>query len=98
MSTGIVMGLASFTTVNRTSIENYKGNISFKIVNDWNADYKFCANGGHNTISKGTTRTMSYSEGTEIKYVENGNCGLTWFKVTSAMDGKTFKLSELTKK
>lgn len=95
---GLFTGLTSFTSLNeRTSSELRKGNIEFRIINDSNADYVYCANGGHNTISKGTTKVMSFSEGTELKHVSSGSCGSTWFKVTSSMGGKTFKLSELAK-
>lgn len=98
LCTGMI-ALVSFTAVpaKKASTEELKGNISFKIVNDWGSDYSFCANDGHNTISKGTTKSMSFSEGTEIKYVEKGNCAATWFKVTSDMNNQTFKLTQLIK-
>lgn len=98
ISAGVFSGLTSFTAVSsgKTPAESKKANIEFKIVNNNGEDWKYCANGGHNTISKSTTKTMSYSEGTELKYVDKGgNCGGVWLKVTSSMSGKTYKLSEL---
>ncbi len=97
ISAGVFSGLTSFTSVSsdNTSVEKMKGNIEFKIVNDSDADWKYCANGGHNTISKGTTKSMSFSDGTDLKYVSNGNCGGSWLKVNSSMSGKTYKLSQL---
>lgn len=97
ISGSVFSGLTSFTasSADNSSAERMKGNIEFKIVNNSGADWKYCANGGHNTISKGTTKTMSYSEGTELKYIDKGNCGGSWLKVSSSMNGKTYKLSEL---
>ena len=94
---GLVTGLASFTSVSSstTSVESKKGNIEFRLINDTGADFKYCANGGHNTISKGTTKVMSFQDGTEIKYVDGSSCGKTWFKVSSSLSGKTYKISEL---
>ena len=98
VASSLFFGLTSFVQpTEKLSNALMKGNIEFKIVNDNGNDFKFCANGGHNTISKGTTKTMSYPVGTEIKYVDGGNCGGTWFKVTSEMNGKTFKISQMAR-
>lgn len=93
---GFFFVLTSFSNLSsKNEIVAKKGNIEFKIINDNGNDFKYCANGGHNTISKSTTKTMSFPAGTEIKYVENGNCAHIWFKVTSEMNGKTFKISQM---
>jgi hypothetical protein len=95
---GFFFGLTSFSNISKNNeIVLKKGNIDFKIVNDNGNDFKYCANGGHNTISKGTTKSMSFPAGTEIKYVDGSNCGHTWFKVTSEMNGKTFKISQMAR-
>ncbi len=93
---GFFFGLTSFSNpAKNNEIVAKKVNIEFKIINDNGNDFKYCANGGQNTISKGTTKTMSFPAGTEIKYVDGSNCGHTWFKVTSEMNGKTFKISQM---
>ena len=93
---GFFFGLTSFSNpARKNEIVAKKVNIEFKIINDNGNDFKYCANGGHNTISKGSTKTMSFPAGTEIKYVDGSNCGHTWFKVTSEMNGKTFKISQM---
>lgn len=98
LASGFIFGLTSFVNVQKTnSIEVKMGNIEFKIINDNGNDFKYCVNGGHNTMSKGTTKSMSYPVGTDIKYVDNGNCASTWFKVTSEMNGKTFKISQMAR-
>jgi hypothetical protein len=95
---GFFFGLTSFSNPSKSNeIVAEKSNIEFKIINDNGNDFKYCANGGHNTISKGTTKSMSFPVGTEIKYVDGGNCGNTWFKVTSEMNGKTFKISQMAR-
>jgi hypothetical protein len=98
LSTVVFIGLTSFQSkhVKLESIA-FKSNIEFKIENDFGKDFQYCANGGHNTISKSTTKTMSYPVGTEIKYIDGGNCANTWFKVTSEMNGKTFKISQMAR-
>lgn len=85
----------SFNTV-ETKVEKLS-NIEFKVINDTGAEYKYCVNGGHNYIASGASKGFSYSEGTEIKHLDGSNCGKTWFKVTSSMHGKSFKISELNK-
>jgi len=93
---GFFFGLTSFSNpAKKIEIVAKRANIEFKIINDNGNDFKYCANGGHDTISRGTTKTMSFPAGTEIKYVDDSNCGHTWFKVTSEMNGKTFKISQM---
>lgn len=88
----------AFQTVNQTvKSEIKKGNIEFKITNDLGSEFKYCVNGGHNYISSGSVKSFSYPDGQEFKYIEGSNCGKTWFKVTSGMHGKSYKLSELTR-
>jgi hypothetical protein len=87
--------IQSFTTAS-TKVEKL-GNIEFKVINDTGSEYKYCVNGGHNYISTGASKGFSYSEGTEIKHLDGSNCGKTWFKVTSSMHGKSFKISELNR-
>lgn len=95
----IVFASFSFITpaaidVLKVSAEN-PGMIEFRITNDTGSEFKYCVNGGHNYINKGSTKVFNYSEGQEFFYVEGSNCGKKWFKVTSSMAGKTFKVSEL---
>lgn len=85
----------SFTTA--TSKVEKISNVEFKVINDTGSEYKYCVNGGHNYISAGASKGFSYSEGTEIKHIDGSNCGKTWFKVTSSMNGKSFKISELNR-
>lgn len=85
----------SFTS-SSTKVEKLS-NVEFKVINDTGAEYKYCVNGGHNYISAGASKGFSYSEGTEIKHIDGSNCGKTWFKVTSSMHGKSFKISELNR-
>jgi hypothetical protein len=91
------LGIQSFTSAKTSSSERVLGNIEFKVINDSSSEYKYCVNGGHNYISAGASKGFSYSEGTEIKHLDGSNCGGVWFKVTSSMHGKSFKLSELPK-
>ena len=92
-----VLGIQSFTSINSVTSEGVLGNVEFKVINDSSSEYKYCVNGGHNYISAGASKGFSYSEGTEIKRLDGSNCGGVWFKVTSSMHGKSFKLSELPK-
>ncbi|AEA43302.1 hypothetical protein [Fluviicola taffensis] len=88
-------GIQSFTSSSASSSEKVLSNIQFKVINDTSSEYKYCVNGGHNYISAGASKGFSYTEGTEVKHLEGDNCGSAWFKVTSDMHGKSFKLSEL---
>ena len=88
----------SFTTVAVEKKVEKLSNIEFKVINDTGAEYKYCVNGGHNYIPANGSVGFSYSEGTEIKHLDGSNCGKTWFKVTSSMHGKSFKISELNHK
>lgn len=99
-SVGLLFGIASFTTTNKVAKKLElapTANIDFKITNDSSAEFKYCVNGGHNYISKGSTKSFSYSVGQTFYYIEGSNCGKKWFEVTSAMAGKSYKLSELAK-
>lgn len=99
-SIGLLFGIASFTTSNKTAKKTEiapTSNIDFKITNDSGSEFKYCVNGGHNYISKGSTKSFSYSVGQDFYYIEGSNCGKQWFEVTSAMSGKSYKLSELTR-
>jgi len=99
LSVGLMTGLTSFRSFETStpSSELSRGNIEFKITNDSGSEFKYCVNGGHNSIAKGATKSFSYGEGQEFKYNDGSNCGSTWFKVSSSMSGKTFKLSEIAK-
>lgn len=90
-------GLTSFQyhTSSQQTVVLRKTTVEFKIVNDTNEEFKYCVNGGHNYISKGSSKGFSYAEGTELKTIENGNCGRVWLKITADMHGKTFRLSEM---
>ncbi|HYG51834.1 MAG TPA: hypothetical protein VD905_13075 [Flavobacteriales bacterium] len=78
---------SAFTTVS--------GNIDFKIENNTGAEFNYCVNGGHNYISNGSTKSFSYSVGQDFYYIENSNCGKQWFEVSSDMQGKTYKVTDL---
>ncbi len=96
ISAGIVLGSSSFTTINKTtSSENRMGNVEFKITNNTSAEFKYCVNGGHNYISSGSTKSFSYSSGQDFYYIEGSSCGKQWFEVTSDMNGKEYKLTDL---
>lgn len=96
----LVLGAGAFTiqsfTISTSKVEKIN-NVEFKVINDTGSEYKYCVNGGHNYISAGASKGFSYSEGTEIKHIDGSNCGNTWFKVTSSMHGKSFKISELNR-
>ena len=91
------LGIQSFTSSEAASSAKVLSNIEFKVINDSSSEYKYCVNGGHNYISAGASKGFSYSEGTELKKLDGSNCGGLWFKVTSSMHGKSYKLSELPK-
>lgn len=71
------------------------GNVEFKITNNTSAEFKYCVNGGHNYISSGSTKSFSYSSGQEFYYIEGSSCGKQWFEVSSDMNGKDYKLTDL---
>lgn len=97
VAAGLVLGTSSFT--NRSnhvpSAESKMGNVEFKITNNTSAEFKYCVNGGHNYISSGSTKSFSYSSGQDFYYVEGSSCGKLWFEVTSDMNGKEYKLTDL---
>ena len=97
VAVGIIFGTSSFTTrTNKTSsTETKMGNVEFKITNNTSAEFKYCVNGGHNYISSGSTKSFSYSSGQDFYYIEGSNCGKLWFEVTSDMNGKEYKLTDL---
>lgn len=90
-----VIFTSSFTPANTVKIENVYSNIDFKVVNNTGGEFKYCVNGGHNYINSGSTKSFSYAVGQTFYYVEGSNCGKQWFKVTSDMQGKTFKVTDL---
>jgi hypothetical protein len=93
--TSLFIAGTAFQTVNQpVKAELKKGNIEFKITNDLGSEFKYCVNGGHNYISSGSVKSFSYPDGQEFKYIDGGNCGKTWFKASSSMHGKSYKLSE----
>ncbi len=71
------------------------GNIEWKITNNTSSEFKYCVNGGHNYISSGSTKSFSYSVGQDFYLIEGSSCGSQWFEVTSEMQGKDYKLTEL---
>lgn len=88
----------SFNKANRsfnTSNVEVTGNIEWKITNNTGSEFKYCVNGGHNYISNGSTKSFSYSTGQDFYYIDNSNCGNQWFEVTSDMNGKEYKLTDL---
>jgi hypothetical protein len=97
VAAGIIFGTSSFTLrSNQTNATETKlGNVEFKITNNTSAEFKYCVNGGHNYISSGSTKSFSYSAGQDFYYVEGSNCGKQWFEVTSDMNGKEYKLTDL---
>ena len=97
VAAGIILGTSSFTVPSNklNSSETSMGNVEFKITNNTSAEFKYCVNGGHNYISSGSTKSFSYSAGQDFYYVEGSNCGKLWFEVTSDMNGKEYKLTDL---
>lgn len=97
VAAGLIFGTSSFTSrsTNFSSAETKLGNVEFKITNNTSAEFKYCVNGGHNYISSGSTKSFSYSAGQDFYYIEGSNCGKLWFEVTSDMNGKEYKLTDL---
>ena len=97
IAAGIIFGASSFSipSTNISSSETKLGNVEFKITNNTSAEFKYCVNGGHNYISSGSTKSFSYSAGQDFYYVEGSNCGKKWFEVSSDMNGKVYKLTDL---
>lgn len=75
--------------------EIVRSTIDFKVENNTGSEFNYCVNGGHNYINAGSTKSFSYSEGQDFYYIEGGNCGKLWFKVSSSMAGKTYKVTDL---
>lgn len=71
-----------------------KGSISFSIYNDTSSDFPFYLRGGKNYINRSVTNRYNEDAGAEFYYYDNGK-GKLWFKVTSDMNGKDYKLSQL---
>ncbi len=97
LSVAIACSLGSFTTKQEpNNIYKVKsGNVEFKITNNTSSEFKYCVNGGHNYISSGSTKSFSYSAGQDFYFIEGSSCGKQWFEVTSDMNGKTYKLTDL---
>jgi hypothetical protein len=93
----IVFGMSSYSapTAKDQLVDHTMGNIEFKITNNTGSEFKYCVNGGHNYISNGSTKSFSYSAGQDFYYIEGSNCGKQWFEVTSDMNGKDYKLTDL---
>lgn len=94
---GLVLGMSSFNApdVKDKSVYHLSGNVEFKITNNTGSEFKYCVNGGHNYISNGSTKSFSYSAGQDFYFIEGSNCGKQWFEVTSDMNGKEYKLTDL---
>jgi hypothetical protein len=96
ISAGIILGTSSFTSrTSKVSSETVMGNVDFKITNNTSAEFKYCVNGGHNYISSGSTKAFSYSAGQDFYLIDGSNCGKQWFEVSSDMNGKEYKLTDL---
>jgi hypothetical protein len=92
ITTGVILA-SSFTKPGHPSSNTEK--VDFMITNNTNTEFKYCVNGGHNTISSGVSRSFSYSPGQEINLIDGSSCGKPWLEVTSDMNGKKYKLTEL---
>lgn len=98
LSAALLIGASSFKSVvntSNTTTVNVAGNVEFKITNNTGSEFKYCVNGGHNYISSGSTKSFSYSVGQDFYYIDGSSCGKQWFEVTSDMQGKDYKLSDL---
>lgn len=92
----VVFVSSSFTTKVKTSTASVSSSeIEFTVENNTGSEFDYCVNGGHNYINSGSSKSFSYSEGQEFYYIDNSNCGDLWFKVTSDMAGKTYKVTDL---
>ncbi len=94
----LTVTLSSFRTAEKSSDMTFvikTNNIDFKIENNTDSEFKYCVNGGHNYISKGSTKSFSYSSGQEFFYIDGSNCGKLWMEVSSDMNGKSYKLTDL---
>jgi hypothetical protein len=79
------------------SIAAHRLYVEFCIINDIDTDFPYFL-GGESQISRGTTRTFNYPEGTEIYRTTKGDKGKLWLVVTADMHKKTYKLSEIIQK
>ena len=97
IAAGLLFSMSSFQVPSaQTQLEKHSmGNIEFKITNNTGSEFKYCVNGGHNYISSGSTKSFSYSAGQDFYYIDGSNCGKQWFEVTSDMNGKEYKLTDL---
>jgi hypothetical protein len=97
VSASMMLGMSSFNTPSAKSEMNATktGNVEFKITNNTGSEFKYCVNGGHNYISNGSTKSFSYSSGQDFYYIDGSNCGKLWFEVSSDMNGKDYKLTDL---
>jgi len=93
--------MMSFTTANTTTTSNSElkvtGKIQVKIKNDTGADHKVITSSGGSTSvpdQSGAT-TVTVEVGDDIFLYDGGKKGAKLMSVTSDMDGKTFKLSDL---
>lgn len=93
----LVFGMSSYSApaAKDQLADHNMGNIEFKITNNTGSEFKYCVNGGHNYISSGSTKSFSYSSGQDFYYIEGSSCGKQWFEVTSDMNGKEYKLTDL---
>jgi hypothetical protein len=97
IAASLTLGLSSYNVpAVKTEVNDHQlGNIEFKITNNTGSEFKYCVNGGHNYISNGSTKSFSYSAGQDFYYIDGSNCGKQWFEVTSDMNGKDYKLTDL---
>jgi hypothetical protein len=97
LSSSMLLSMSSFNTpsAKHAKQETKMGNVEFKITNNTGSEFKYCVNGGHNYISNGSTKSFSYSSGQDFYFIEGSNCGKLWFEVSSDMNGKDYKLTDL---
>ncbi len=97
MVASLAISTTSFKSADAKSmlVKHETGNVEFKITNNTSSEFKYCVNGGHNYISSGSTKSFSYSSGQDFYYIEGSSCGKQWFEVTSDMNGKDYKLTDL---
>ena len=88
---------SSSTILHKNSMKSVKvkSEVSFTIYNNTDNDFAYYYNGGENYINHSVTKSFSLDEGDELYYYDNGK-GNLWLKITSDMNGKDYKLTDLT--
>lgn len=94
-------GLMSFTTINSnetiTKSEVASGYVDIKIKNDTGEEHKvITSSGGSTTVrNQSGVTTVTMKDGDDLFLYDGGKKGKKLLTATSAMDGKTYDLSDL---